>query len=153
MPTRFVLTRSELARQHKTSAVALLWSGGQDSLLSLELKKVGNALQIPVDMTLLMMGTTDELEAELRHVKSRRIEAITVETPRGGEAFLIPKAARKRTADPLGLNTPQKLSVIALHSGNATFDKSWTPIVNDAFFSPPVTIDELIAELPVIREL
>jgi hypothetical protein len=153
MAARFVLTGSELARQHKENAVKLLWSGGQDSLLSLEMKKVGNALQIPFGMTLLMMGTTEELEAALRNAKTRRIEAITVEVPSGGEAFLIPKAARKRTGEPMGVHAQQKLSVIALHAANAKFDKSWTSIVDNAFFSPPVTMDELIAELPRIREL
>ncbi len=49
-------------------------------------------------MTLLMMGTTDELEAGLRQVKARRVEAITAQTPHGGEAFIITKAARKWTA-------------------------------------------------------
>lgn len=153
MAARFLVTKSELARQHKENAVKLLWSGGQDSLLSLEMKKVGNALQIPFGMTMLMMGMTEELEAALRNAKTRRIEAITVEVPPGGEAFLIPKAARKRTGDPLGIHAQQKFSLLALHAANAKFDKSWTSIVDNAFFSPPVTIDELIDELPRIREL
>jgi hypothetical protein len=136
---RFLLTGSELALQHKENAVAQFWSGGQDSILSLDLKKVGNALQIPFGMTLLMMGTTDELAARLSHVKSRRIEAITAKVPSGGEAFIMTKAARKRTAESLGIHAQRKLSVIALHGGNAGFDKSWTSILANAFFTPPIT--------------
>ena len=55
------------------------------------------------------MGTTEDLEAALRNAKTRRIEAITVEGPPGGEAFLIPKAARKRTGDPLGVHAAEAL--------------------------------------------
>ena len=153
MPVRFLLTDADLIREHVNNAVALLWTAGQDSILGLELAKVGNELQIPAHQTLLMMGTTDELEAQLRHVKSRRIEGITSATPFGGEAFLIPKGARKWTADPQGINKPQELSVIALHGGNQKFDKSWKPILATFLFTPPITIDELIAELPTIRKL
>jgi hypothetical protein len=153
MPTRFLLTDADLVREHVNNAVALLWTAGQDSILSLDLKKVENELQIPAHMTLLMMGTTDELEAQLRHVKGRRIEAITAAAPSGGEAFLIPKGARKWTADPQGVHVPQQLSVVALHGGNEKFDKSWKPILPTFLFTPPITIGELIDELPEIRKL
>jgi hypothetical protein len=138
------------------NAVALLWASGQDSLLSLELKKIGNALAIPFQKTLLMMGITEDLEAELRRVKARRFEAITVDTPPKEEPIIIPMGARKWTKDPMDMGAPRKLSVIAIHGGDGgddRFDKSWTWILPKTMITPPISIDELIKELPELRKL
>jgi hypothetical protein len=153
MPKRFMVTDSPSAQGHKESVVKLIWSGGQVSILSLELKKVGNSLEIPFKHTLLMMGTTPELAAELEHLKTRRIQFIAAEVPQGAESFIIPMAARKRTADPLGVHPLQKLSVIAIYAGDTRFDKSWKGIVAGCLLTLPIPIDDLIKDLPLVQQM
>ena len=60
-------------------------------------------------------------------------------------------AARKWTAEGGGIGVPHQLTVIALHGGSTRFDGPWQGILGQYLASPRVTINDLLAELPVIK--
>ncbi len=154
MPMRFGLSSETLVRNHQDNAVKVLWTGGgEDSIAALGLKKSGKALVIPEDTTLLLMGTTSELDGELQRVKSGGINEFVTVTPSDTDYRLMTKVAvRKWTAQGGGVGTPHHVSVIALHSAAATFGGGWQSILENTLARPAATLDDLIAELPRIRK-
>jgi len=152
---RYGLASDTLVRTHQDNAVKLLWtpSGGQASIGQLGLQKSGSAYVIPEDTTLLLMGTTSDLDGELRRVKGSGIDRFVTLTPRDTDLrFLSKVAARKWTTEGGGVGMPHQVTVIAVHSKLTTFEGGWRDIVDGRLNSDTVTIDELLRELPLIKE-
>ncbi len=154
MPMRFGVSSEPLVRSHQDNAVMLLWTGaGKHSIASVGLTQSGSALVIPEDTTLLLMGTTSELDGELQRIKQGGITAFVTRTPSDTDSRLLSAvAARKWTADGGGLGVQHKVSVIALHSRFVTFEGGWRDILSRGLRSDRVAVDDLIAELPRIKQ-
>ena len=95
------------------------------------------------------MGTTNELEGELRAVSAGGIDEFRVKAS-GDEPVLATVAARKRTAEG-GVGVPHQVTVIGLHGGAASFGGPWKGILGQFLASPRVRISDLLAELPAIK--
>ncbi|HEY7989360.1 MAG TPA: hypothetical protein VIE19_09085 [Lapillicoccus sp.] len=150
MPMRFGLTPDQLVRDNVDTALTFLWSSlGVDQVSDLKLKSSGTHLIVPDDATLLLMGITSELTAELGAVKTAGADRFANESQKDGMAFMLKFAARRRTTKggKPSLNMPE-VTLIALHAGAAKFDTSWTQFGRA---TPHVKIDDLVAELPLIK--
>ena len=152
MPMQFGLTPDQLVRHSVDNAVTYLWQGGGVAhLKDLKLKSSGQDLIVPDDHTLLLMGITDELTAELGTVKAAGITRFANESQRDGLATMSKYGARRRTTEggKTSANMP-KVTLVALHAaGAAGFGKSWTWFGKS---TPSITVDALLAELPLIKQ-
>ena len=144
---RFGLSQDALVRASPHNAVTYLWAGGYNSLNAVNLTSSGSALVVPEDATLLMMGFTDELDAELATTAADRFTCPAVGDSDGWR--LVKMAARKRTAEP-GTVVPSVVTVIALQGAAADFGDEWNSF---GIALPPLTMQALRGELPGFRQL
>ncbi len=151
MPMQFGLTPDQLVRDSVDNALTYLWSGaGVAHIKDLKLKSSGKDLIVPDDHTLLLMGITEELTSELGAVKAAGADRFANATQKGGLATMSKYGARRRTSEGGKLGKMPQVTLVALHAaGGAGFDKSWTWF---GVATPSITIDDLLAELPLIRE-
>ena len=84
---------------------------------ALKLKSSGTHLIVPDDATLLLMGITSELTAELGAVKSAGADRFANESQKDGMAFMLKFGARRRTTEggKPSLNMPE-VTLVALHA-------------------------------------
>lgn len=150
---RFGLTDDPIVRTHSDNAVKLLWTGmGVTTIAAVPgLVQEGRAYIIPLDTTLLLMGMSPELDAQLRTVSAGGVDAFRIKGQHGETPFLSTVAARKWTTEGGGIGTPHQVTIIGLHGGAKTFDRPWQGILGQSLASPRVTINDLLAELPVIK--
>jgi hypothetical protein len=151
MPMQFGLTPDQLVRNSVENTVTYLWSSaGVAHIKDLKLKSSGKDLIVPDDHTLLLMGISDELTAELGAVKAAGAERFANATQRDGLATMSKYGARTRTSEGGKVGKLPEVTLIALHAaGAAGFDKSWTRF---GVATPSITIDDLLAELPLIKQ-
>jgi len=151
---RFALTDDPIVRTHSDNAVKLLWTGmGVPTIAAVPgLVQEGRALIIPVGTTLLLMGMTPELDRQLRAVSAGGVDAFRVKAQGGDNPVISSVAARKWTAEGGGIGTPHHVTIIGLHGGAMAFDPPWRGILGQSLASPRVTINDLLAELPTIRD-
>jgi hypothetical protein len=154
MPRRFGYTSDDVVRRSPSNAVTFLWTGaGKASVMALLLPRSGSALVVPDDATLLLMGVTSELTAELHSLQGAGIDRFTVPAIGAADDRRMIKVAARRWTTEGGdvVGVPHKVSIIALHSTYRDFDDEWTQLM--ALQVPPTTIASLLDELPKIREL
>ena len=142
---RFGLSQDAVVRASPHNAVTFLSAGGSNSLSAVGLTSSGSALVVPEDVTLLMMGFTDELDAELATTTADRFTCPAVGDSDGWR--LVKMAAR--TAEP-GTVLLRVLTVIALQGAAADFGDDWSSF---GIALPPLTMQALRGELPGFRQL
>jgi hypothetical protein len=150
---RFGLTEDAIVRRHSDNAVKLLWTGaGALTIAAVPgLVQEGRALIIPIGTTLLLMGTTAELDGQLRAVSAGGVDAFRVKAQGGDNPVISSVAARKWTAEGGGVGVPHQVTIIGLSGGAMRFGGPWQGILGQYLASPRVTINDLLAELPVIK--
>ena len=137
---RFGMTGDLVVKHHPANAVKFLWSGaGKDRLSDLGLATSGNALVLPEEDTVLLMGTTSELAAEIERLGETGIDRFTV-PGRSSESVLMTLTARQRTKAGGGIGLNQ-VTVIALVDGALNFGDGW--VSADRIHLPPLRFDEL----------
>jgi hypothetical protein len=154
MPTmRFGMTEDANVRDHSDNAVKLLWTGaGALTIAAVPgLVQEGRALIIPAGTTLLLMGTTAELDGQLRAVSAGGVDAFRVKAQGGDNPMITRVAARKWTAEGGGLGVPHQVTIIGLCGGAMSFGGPWQGILGQYLASPRVSINDLLAELPLIK--
>ena len=152
MPTRFALASDPFVRESPHNAVKYLWAAGSASLASVGLTQSGSAYVVPEDATLLMLGFTAELDAEIAAIESAGIDRFISPTDGPEEAWrMYSMAARKKTVDGgADIGVPIVVTVIAVQGADARFGDEWTMF---GLAVPPLRTTLFRQELPGFRNL
>jgi hypothetical protein len=152
MPTRFALASDSYVRESPHNAVKYLWAAGSNSLAAVGLTQRGSAYVVPEDATLLMLGFTAELEAEITATDSAGINRF-ISPPDGHEEAwrMSSLAARKRTVDGGDdIGVPIVVTVVAVQGADVRFGDEWSSF---GLAVPPLRMSLILQELPGFREL